>query len=664
MRRVFITFVLFLVVSAVCPAGNCFVTQKVRVPGTGAEAYRTTVAIILYGADEEGQSAFEASAESLRGLLADWRVPKDNIVIARVLSRNDVDGALADVRKFTTDRDRILLFCIAHGKEGGPHAPVLALQPAGNAGDIPVGDIVELFRGLKARHRLLVIDACYSGSFELGHRAGAGKGPEVFTKNSSAVLLSSAPNAAAKIGEVQTEFVQGFVEAARDTVRDSHKVKVEGLYLTDLVHNLEAKLPVVAGIVKAKPGAGGGDSEGFQVLLNETVVDRSARRLAEPTYDAKDAKALAEAIDRYRKELEQTGLSLGDRAYLEFRLGCALAEQLEPSLRRDSLKEAVQILIELKGLEEQYQFDRRFVLAWAAQELAETDRPGLNLDQAIGIYTGLLRDAEGFLDPQTRAALQNNLGNAYWYLAEIEDPAGNLKRAIEAYTAALRVFTEKELPRDWATTQNNLGNAYRKKAEFEDQDPAGNLKRAIEAYTAALRVFTEKELPRDWAGTPNNLGNAYSDLAEIEDQDPAGNLKRAIGAYTAALRVFTEKELPRDWAMTQYNLGNAYAKKAEIEDQDQAGNLTRAIGAYTAALRVRTEKKLPRDWATTQYNLGLAYSDLAAIEDRTANLTYAVDCFRNAARGFESAGVLSLAEASKAALADAEAALKEPRRPL
>jgi hypothetical protein len=106
------------------------------------------------------------------------------------------------------------------------------------------------------------------------------------------------------------------------------------------------------------------------------------------------------------------------------------------------------------------------------------------------------------------------------------DSTANLQRAIAGYEAALQVLTKTEFPADWAAVQHELGGAY---WSLPTGDRTANVTRAIACYEAALRVRTEVGSPVEWAMTQNNLGAAY---AELPSGDPTENL----GVRSPALR--------------------------------------------------------------------------------------------------------------------------------
>jgi len=219
---------------------------------------------------------------------------------------------------------------------------------------------------------------------------------------------------------------------------------------------------------------------------------------------------------------------------------------------------------------------------------------------------------------ETWAALQNNLGNAYYQRIRGER-AENIEKAIASYQAALEVRTREAFPSDWAMTQNNLGNAYRDRIRGER---AENIEKAIAFYQSALGVYTRQAFPSDWAMTQNNLGNAYCDRIRGER---AENIECAIKSYKAALEVRTREAFQQDWAETQNNLGAAYSYRIR---EKTAENIEKAIASFQAALQIYTRDAFPSQWASIQNNLGLAYYGIRG--ERAENIETAITSYQAA----------------------------------
>jgi tetratricopeptide (TPR) repeat protein len=149
--------------------------------------------------------------------------------------------------------------------------------------------------------------------------------------------------------------------------------------------------------------------------------------------------------------------------------------------------------------------------------------------------------------------------------------ASHLEIAITGYEVVSRVFTRQAFPQQWAAVQNNLGNAYYGRIRGER---AANLEAAIRCYLAALEEYTHEQLLEERAGTQNNLGEAYRNRIE---GDRSENLEAAIRCFLAALEVRTREAFPQYYAETQFNLGLAY------QDARQFSN---AYNAFAAAINM------------------------------------------------------------------------------
>lgn len=295
---------------------------------------------------------------------------------------------------------------------------------------------------------------------------------------------------------------------------------------------------------------------------------------------------------------------------------------------------------------------------------------GEGLRQATELYGVALATIDREKDPDSWAAIQNDLGNALSMLGEREGETAMLARAVAAYEAALTVWTKERAPLDWARTQDNLGSVFA--ALGESSGDASDLSRAASAYEAALTVRTREQTPRDWAQTQTNLGTvrrlqgdrlddsltrldailAYQAALTIwtAERDPftwavtqsnlgnvllafgrAGDtesLAQAIDAYEAALTQLTRARHPVAWAMTQNNLGSALIIRGESEAGPES--LTAAVSAFELALTERTRERMPMQWARTQFNLGLALKALGQRQDGAQGLTKAIAAFEAA----------------------------------
>ena len=387
-----------------------------------------------------------------------------------------------------------------------------------------------------------------------------------------------------------------------------------------------------------------------------------------------DNKLFAERMIPLRDDAELTRLSaLGDRAEaqgsialaatyakeagtailaFDYRLAAAKYEQAYRQAAKDDA-----------DLASWYRLRQASALYNHGQYRGDVD----GLRQAINLYEAAL-DREK--NPDYRAAIQNDLGNALSLQGEREGDTGTLTRAVAAYETALAIWTKESAPIEWARTQDNLGSVFA--ALGESSGDVENVSKAIAAYQAALSVRTREQLPRDWAQTQTNLGTVLRLLGERQDdpltrleaieafqaaltiwspesepftwavtQSNLGNvllsfgqrgdtesLGQAIDAYRAALTRLTRTNHPAAWAMAQNNLGSALTTSGESEAGSES--LTAAIAAFELALTERTRERMPMQWARTQFNLGLALKALGLRQDSADVLTKAVAAFEGA----------------------------------
>ena len=240
-----------------------------------------------------------------------------------------------------------------------------------------------------------------------------------------------------------------------------------------------------------------------------------------------------------------------------------------------------------------------------------------NMEIAIAVYQEVLKVLTRDSNPESWAAIQNNLGIAYQDRIS-GDRAENVENAIRSFDLALSVRTKENLPSDWAATQTNLVNAYRNRVIGNKSD---NLENAIRCGKKALQVYAKEEFPSEWAKLQNNLGTAYNERIRGNRAD---NLEDAIAAYNLAVEVRTKKDCPIDWAGTQNNLATAYFYRIK---GDKKENLENTIGCATRALEVYTKENFPYMWAVTQNNLGTFYIDTIQ-EDKEENIEKAINCLK------------------------------------
>lgn len=662
--------------AGVTPNANAkFIESQVYIPLRGGMAYRTSVALVFVGEDYAGEKAFTTTAEYFGQKLGDWEFPRENIRIVRATSKGRMDAVIKEAVKFTTNKDRVIVAYIGHGESTKTKRPVLKLSLNGSG--MLASQLVDSFKTIKARHRMLLIDACRSGNLSGSFRGIAGMqiGPEAFTRKSSFAFLSSAPGKDAVVGSSLTKFMEAFLEAV-DKSGKPFEVRSRGVYVSDIVSQLQQQVP--------DSFFGSVSPDQTQMLLSPFVREVAEQDRNNVPFDATQEKSVEAAIANLRGTLRQGDLSLQARAHLNLQLAVALKHRHDPNLRLTSLREAVQILSDLPDLERRYDVQRRWVYGDALLILAGLkDDPLKNFREATEVWQGVLRDlsdkhvwasaqcylgmAHGLLSelddkvgnlrksilafkasaeilklavgkvPTNRASenwwcIQHNMGNSYLALSDVDDAPDNLRRAIMAFGEALRAVTEKDSLVTWARSQDRLGIAHLKLSEHGDK--ASNLHKAIVAFESAMRAGSEKDLDPEWGQTKMNWGLAHANLSEIE-QDKAGYLLKAITAYESLLGAFTKQKLGETWLDLEQNLGVARWRISSLKGQDKAGNLNKAITAFESALTELAEDKHPERWGQAQVAQASAYFELAMDSDKATNLRKAIEGFTNADRALK-----------------------------
>ena len=251
-----------------------------------------------------------------------------------------------------------------------------------------------------------------------------------------------------------------------------------------------------------------------------------------------------------------------------------------------------------------------------------------DLEQSIISYQKALVSGDPKPQSSGYARLQKNLGAAYSDLATLREPVNNLKQAIAAYTEATRYFQVGKVRRSmvnphsinpliqqealqYAAIQNNLGTAYWNLAQ--QVQPIDSLKAAIAAYTEALQFCDPKQDPLQYAMMQTNLGTAYWNLAQHRPSKQL--LQCAIDAYQTALQYRTPESAPAACANTHNNLGIAYWHLANQHQQPQTRVklILQAIASYETALSLITKlsvAQLSFDPLATHNNIGLAHYHL------------------------------------------------------
>jgi tetratricopeptide (TPR) repeat protein len=573
--------------------------------------YRTSAALVLVGKDFAGQTAFEESASTLENLLhSDWKFPKENIRVRPVSSSDQARRELSWLQTTTTEEDRVIVIFVSHGVAGS-NGPEFDFNLG--SGRYPMEEATTEFARIKARHKLLILDACRSGDVAISGIGGMETDPVVAReRRSAAVLLTSDPGRDGRVESARTRFVEAL---RRETTRAATDAKTGAVWLSDVVPGKSLGFARLGSLVRA---------ESSQMLLDPAPIDTSLNqagdtfRQLEPEQEEKRREQVADL----RRVLERGGHTDSARAILRLTLAKALTYEPRPTRRRDSLREAVEKLEDLSSLPGEYAISQSWTLAQALYILGELEGDSELLRRSVSEWQSPFDAYLREKDPMTWAKTQNNLGVALSALSRREPGTKRLEEAVAAYRLAQEVYTRADAPADWARIQNNMGNALW--ALGNRQPGTARLEEAIDDLRAALEVFTRQDAPADWARIQNNMGNALSALGKR--QPGTARLEEAIAALRAALEVFTRADAPAYWAMTQNNLGNALQTLGEREPGTK--RLEEAISVYRLALEVYTREDAPDDWASTQNNQGIALQILGEREPGTKRLEEAVSAYR------------------------------------
>ncbi len=145
--------------------------QTAAPPGVGSgKYYALLIAVQDYASSEINRLEYPiADSTRLKDILVkQYRFDEENVVFLKNPDRKGIGHAFNELRMHLTDRDNLLIFYAGHGvwmddmKEG-----YWLPRDASGANDptdwIPNSTIRNYIRGLKARHVLLVADACFAG---------------------------------------------------------------------------------------------------------------------------------------------------------------------------------------------------------------------------------------------------------------------------------------------------------------------------------------------------------------------------------------------------------------------------------------------------------------------------------------------------------------------
>lgn len=159
---------------------------------------------------EQGK-ALEFAGQDLSAMLnmlKTWGYPNQQVLTAidEKFTKAEVTAQIASLRENVTEDDLVVVYVLSHGMEGAEDANessiILTVDTDSSSpkrryetGIQTIAFVQEIFRELKARRVVLMLDTCFSGDAITGHRASGGQlSPrflDLLTQNSGRVILSA-----------------------------------------------------------------------------------------------------------------------------------------------------------------------------------------------------------------------------------------------------------------------------------------------------------------------------------------------------------------------------------------------------------------------------------------------------------------------------------------
>ncbi|WP_051371408.1 caspase family protein [Mesorhizobium loti] len=344
--------------------------------------------------------------------------------------------------------------------------------------------------------------------------------------------------------------------------------------------------------------------------VDQAEADVKARRIefAEVYSRSGDTYFLAfqqmEAADDYRKAFEEVKKWDTNLAW-HYKLAQANAIRAYGTFRGDNkaLQVSMRTFAEAAKLLPQDRLTAQLVMTQNDLGLAmyiygERQSDSASLEQAVGIFSGIVSSGIKEVDPSLWAEAQSNLGTALVLLGTRKSGPEQYQQAAIAFAAARQAISRDRQPLKWALARKGEADAIAW-IGLRGNEP-DRLREAVDAYQDVLTTLTRKLDPLSWAATQDGLGSA---LWAIGDRlDGSEMLRRAVDAYNAALMENTRERVPLLWATEQSNLGNALSSLGQRETG--TASLTLAAQAYRRALEEWTREREPFGWATAHNNLG------------------------------------------------------------
>lgn len=146
------------------------------------------------------QYPIDDAQELERILVSDYLFNEEDILLVKDPTRGSIISTLNEYTKpgRLTERDNLLIFYAGHGKRETITDEGFWVPVDGGKDDpsnyVSAPDVLNKLQGMKARHILLVVDACFSGSiFEMGDiKRGDGDAAKYYQKGSRKAMTSGA----------------------------------------------------------------------------------------------------------------------------------------------------------------------------------------------------------------------------------------------------------------------------------------------------------------------------------------------------------------------------------------------------------------------------------------------------------------------------------------
>lgn len=223
-------------------------------------------------------------------------------------------------------------------------------------------------------------------------------------------------------------------------------------------------------------------------------------------------------------------------------------------------------------------------------EAAEAVYRSTGPEQALPLFTDLVRESEAAGDAAIQSRAIGFIGELYWRLGDFEQAADNLQRALHMKQAQGDRFEE-------GRTLNVMGLLAWDLGEFD----------AARTYLEEAAAIGEETGDARLAGSAwNNLGLIYDEL---------GDYDASLAEYHKALKTYEQVDFPRGRGDTLGNIGGI---------QLLLGRYREALDQYQQALAISESLGSAIALSQDHGNLGLAYLGLGQVGSAIAHLDQAI----------------------------------------